>query len=195
MLKVYGIPQARPRRVLWALEEMGVAYENIPSKPRAPEVAALNGTGKVPVLVDDETVISDSVAILHYLTDKHGQFTHPAGSPERGRQDAITFGILDAIEGPLWMLGKHSFVLPEEHRVEAAKDSFRWEITRGFDWLAGVLGDGPFLMGDTMTVPDFIATHCGTWAENAKVPITQAPVKDYLDRMRARPVAAKVFAL
>lgn len=195
MLKLIGSPKTRVRRIVWALEEMGIAYENTPSTPRSPDVVALNGTGKIPVLVDGDTVISDSAAILHYLADKHGQFTYPAGSPERARQDAVTFGILDCLEGPLWMMAKHTFIHPEDRRVPEAKDSFRWEIGRGIDWVGKTLAAGPFLMGGEMTVPDFIATHCGNWAENAKVQIEHEGFKAYLDRMRERPAAKRAFAL
>jgi glutathione S-transferase len=33
--------------------------------------------------------------------------------------------------------------------------------------------DGPFLMGETMTIPDILLAHCGIWAIGAKFPIVE----------------------
>ena len=125
MYTVYGTPMTRSFRVLWALEEMGQPYELVKVPPQSPEVRALNFTGKVPVMTDGDAVIPDSVAIMTYLADKHGQLTAPAGTVERARQDAMTQMLVDDIDGVLWAAARHSFILPEEKRVPAVKDSLR----------------------------------------------------------------------
>ena len=176
------------------LEELGQPYDRIAAGPRAPEVLAHNPSGKVPVLLCEGNALTDSVAILQFLADRHGALTFPAGSLDRARQDGLTQFICDEMDALLWMAGRHSFVLPEEHRLPAIKDSLRWEFGRSLDRLAAHLGDGPFLMGDTMTVPDILAVHCLGWAVNAKFPPPQGALDDYMRRLRARPAYARATA-
>ena len=54
---------------------------------------------------------------------------------------------------------------------------------------------GPYLMGDTLTVPDLILCHCGGWAFNAKFPEPIPAFADYLDRLRARPAFKRAQAV
>lgn len=194
MIKIIGSIKTRTRRVLWALEEMGLDYEHHPHPPRSSEVRRLNPSGKVPVMIEDDAAIADSTAILHYLADKHGKLTYPAGTLERARQDVMTFRLLDEVEGPLWLAARHTFILPEEMRVPAIKDSLKWEFGKAIARFGVALGEGPFLMGDRMTIPDIIAAHCGNWADVAKFPIEDPAFSAYLDRMRARPAAQKLYA-
>lgn len=191
MLKVIGSVRSRGFRVLWMLEEIGMPYDHIVAGPRSPEALEVNSSGKVPVMVEDGTVITDSTAILTYLADKTGKLTFPAGTLERAKQDALTHFLLDEFDAALWMAARHTFVLPEEMRLPEIKTSLRWEFERSQSKLAERLHDGPFLMGDTMTIADIIATHCGNWAQNAKFPVTAPAFIDYLDRMRARPAFVK----
>ncbi len=183
---VYGAVRSRTFRVLWMLEELDITYLHIPMQPQSDEVRALTPSGKIPVLDVDGTYLSDSSAILTYLADSHGRFTCPAGSLDRARQDAFTFRILDEIEAPLWCAARHSFVLPEEARVPEIKPACRADyavaIARLFDEV-----EGPFLMGEEMTVPDFILGHCGGWARSANFPDPPQAFADYLDRLRDRP--------
>ncbi len=194
MLTLIGSKGTRTRRVIWALEELELAYEHQPHPPRSAEATRLNPSGKVPILIDGDAVITDSTAILHYLADRHGCLTFPAGTPERARQDGFTFRILDEIEGPLWTAARHSFVLPEEHRLPAIKDSLKWEFDVALKRLGKELGDGPFLMGEVLTVADIVLAHCLGWAEQAGFPVDAPGIADFLARMRARPAAVKAYS-
>jgi glutathione S-transferase len=191
---VIGDPKSRAARVLWMLEELGLPYEHIGAKPRAPEVMRVNPSGKVPVLLVDGQPITDSTAILTFLADSTGQMTAPAGSLTRARQDAITQAVLDELDAVLWTAARHSFILPPEQRVPAVKESLRWEFARNQKVLAQRLGEGPFLMGAELTVPDIILAHCGHWARAAKFDVTEPALVDYMDRMLARPAFARAQA-
>jgi glutathione S-transferase len=73
MLTIYGTKPSRVARCLWALEELGLAYAQVRvPDPRKPEFLALNPMAKVPVLVDGDFVLTESIAINAYLA---------AGSP------------------------------------------------------------------------------------------------------------------
>jgi glutathione S-transferase len=191
---VIGSTASRTARVLWMLEELGLPYTHVPASPRSPNVTSVNPAGKVPVLVEDATPITDSTAIIQYLADRHGDLTYPAGTLDRARQDSLTQFLLDEFDSALWMAARHSFILPEELRQSAVKDSLKWEFARSQKTLVARMGDGPFLMGARMTVPDIILTHCGVWAKTAKFPISEPKLSAYLDRLQARPAFRRAMA-
>jgi len=193
MYTVLGHLRSRTFRVVWALEELDQPYDLQQATPQSPEIRAVNPFGKIPALIDGDTTLTDSAAILTYLSDKYGALTHPAGTLERARQDALTFAILDEMEAPVWSYAKHSFAMPEEHRVPAVKDSLKWEFSRGTNALTQRLGEGPYLMGDTFTIADIIATHVGNWATKAGFPITD-DYTTYLNHTRARPAYQRADA-
>lgn len=190
---VIGNAQSRAARVLWMLEELELPYEHVVVKPHAQEVSQFNPTGKVPVLLVDGTPVTDSTAIIQFLADRHHQFTHPAGTLERARQDALTQCILDEFDAVLWVSARHSFILPEAQRVPAVKDSLRWEFARNQKLFVRRMGDGPFLMGDTMTVPDIVLAHCGIWARAAKFDIEEPKLHDYIASMTQRPALKRAL--
>lgn len=187
MYKVIGGIKSRAFRVLWMLEELGVPYDHEPAAPRSDQVRALNPAGKVPVLIDNGTPITDSTAILTYLADKHGALTHKAGTLDRARQDSLTQFLLDEFDANLWTASRHSFVLPEELRITGIKDTLKWEFERSQKTLVDRMSRDGFLMGDQMTIADIILTHCCGWAIVAKFPISEPRLQDYVDRMRKRP--------
>ncbi len=195
MYKVIGGVKSRALRVMWMLEELGQPYEHIAAAPRSAEVLAFNPAGKIPVLVDDGVPITDSLAIMTYLADKHGALTFAAGTLDRARQDSLTHFIMDELEGPLWMASRHTFILPEEHRMPAIKDSLKWEFERSQATLVTRMAeDGPFLMGETMTIADMLLAHIGGWAVTAKFPWTQQRLRDHTAMMRERDAFQRVMA-
>ncbi len=193
MYKLYGSVKSRAFRVLWMLEEIGEPFELINAAPHHPEVLALNTSGKIPVLVDGDAVITDSTAIITYLADKHGKFTHPAGTVERAQQDAMTQLLLDELDAVLWTAARHSFILPKDKRVPEVKDSLKWEFERNLERL-GKRIDGPFLQGEALTITDIVATHCLNWAMVAGFPVTDKTMRDYAREMRERPAFKRAMA-
>ncbi len=186
MYNVIGGAHNRSFRVIWMLEELGVPYQRTDAHPHDDIVSPHTPLGKLPVLLVDGRPMTDSVAIVTFLADHHKRFTFPAGTYERARQDGVTQQVVDEIEGLIWMSARHSFILPEELRVKEIKTSLRWEFERNIRKLSTRL-KGPFLMGEEMTVPDIIATHCLDWAQVAKFAVEDPQLLDYAARMRARP--------
>ncbi len=192
--KVIGATKSRTLRVLWMLEEIGAEYEHVPAAPRSEEVTRFNPAGKVPVLIADGVPISDSVAIMTFLGDRHQALTHAPGTIERARQDSLTQAIVDEFDAALWMAARHSFVLPDDMRMPGIKDSLRWEFERSQDgFVPRMAEDGPFLMGPEMTIPDILLAHCMSWAIAAKFPVTE-PFREHASRMRDRPAYARAAA-
>ena len=78
MIIVHHLNNSRSQRILWMLEEMGVAYEiahhqrDPVTRLAPPELLAVHPLGKSPVIVDDGQVVAESGAILEYLIERHG---------------------------------------------------------------------------------------------------------------------------
>ena len=74
-MKLYGFGPTRSLRALWGLKELGVEFEFIPVNLQAgahkrPEFLAINPAGKVPVLIDGDRHIWESLAIIEYVAEK-----------------------------------------------------------------------------------------------------------------------------
>lgn len=195
MYTVVGTLKTRAFRVVWMLEELGQPYTIEAVPPRAAKLAAINPSRKVPVLKDGDEAIIDSVAICQYLADKHGRLTFPAGTIVRAHQDSFTQFVVDEIESALWTAAKHTFILPEELRVDAVKPACKYDFDRAMVHLGARLGDRDYVMGDTFTVPDLIAGHCAGWAKTMGWAVPEGPVGAYFGRVNARPAALKVQAM
>ena len=92
------------------------------ARPHSDEVFKHNPLGKIPVLLDGETALTDSVAIMTYLADKHGRLAAPAGTKARAQQDAITNFLIDDLDNTLFQMSKHSFGYPEDLRLPQIRD-------------------------------------------------------------------------
>jgi len=195
MYQVIGTRASRAFRVLWLLEEMGQPYDHVAVAPRSKEALEANPSGKIPALRDGDEVLTDSTAIMTYLADKHGQFTHPAGTIARARQDALTHQILDDVDAVLWTAARHSFILPEEHRVPQVKEPLKWEYARNLERLSAGLQGRSFLMGEEMLVPDILLAHCLLWAGKAGFPEPDAVLAEYVARLTGREAFERAAAL
>ena len=90
-MKLYWSPQSRSFTALWALGEAGISYdrERIDIRnggQKAPAFRAINPMGKVPVLVDEGVVVTETAAICAHIADRvaNPQLAPLPGSPERG---------------------------------------------------------------------------------------------------------------
>jgi glutathione S-transferase len=106
MIRLYGSPISRAQRVMWMLEELGVAYEQLPAGAPSNlgptvsqnEVRRLYPSGKIPVLVDDDYAITESLAINLYLARKFSGEVSPATDEEWGRTFQWTSWVLDEVD-------------------------------------------------------------------------------------------------
>ncbi|MEM6308213.1 MAG: glutathione S-transferase family protein, partial [Pseudomonadota bacterium] len=187
MYTVIGNVKTRALRVTWTLEELGQPYDLIPAAPASDEAKQHVPTGKIPGLLLDGQIYTDSVAIMTFLADRHGALTYPAGTPDRMTQDGHIHFLNEEFDSLLWMASKHKFLLPKDLRVPAVRNGLEWDYQRSLDRLTDRLGDGPFLMGDTVTIADLLAAHCLNWAFASDFPAAPPVLADYARRMRHRP--------
>lgn len=186
MYRVIGTVKSRAFRVMWMLDELGQDYDVMTAPPRSDLARQYNPSGKIPALLDGDEVLTDSVAIMTYLADKHQKLTAPAGSPDRAHQDAMTFGLIDDMDALLWTAAKHGMIFPEEARVPQIIPSLQAEFERSAKALDAKLGENEFLMGEVMTIPDILAVHCIGWAFGVGFPPIPDRLKAYSKRLRAR---------
>ena len=93
MIVVHHLNNSRSQRVLWLLEELGVAYEiqryqrDAKTMLAPPELLSVHPLGKSPVLTDDDVTVAESGAIIEYLLDKYGdgRLVPPPGTEARRR--------------------------------------------------------------------------------------------------------------
>jgi glutathione S-transferase len=75
LIRLYHCADARSFRPLWALEELGLSYEltvmPFPPRYRAKEFMAINPLGTIPAFVDAATFMTESAAIVQYLTTRY----------------------------------------------------------------------------------------------------------------------------
>tara|TARA_Y200000002_G_scaffold253718_1_gene210275 strand:- start:670 stop:1257 length:588 start_codon:yes stop_codon:yes gene_type:complete len=194
MLQVFGRVKSRTFRVVWLLEELKTPYELIEVAPRSEEARKVYKNGKIPFILDNKILVSDSVAILTYLSDKHKNFTETPGSTVRAKQDAFTFRILDEFEALLWVAAKHTYIFPTEKKVPEIINILKWEFTRNQEKLVDEFSIENFLCGEKFLVPDILLVHCLVWAKSMDFPICDRLIK-YLDKLSCRPAYQKAFAL
>jgi glutathione S-transferase len=84
-------PFSRAAGTLWTLEEIGEPYELtfvdiMKGAQKSPPLVDLNPMGKVPVLVDGDTVVTENAAIALYLADRYasGRLAPRLDDPRRG---------------------------------------------------------------------------------------------------------------
>ena len=78
MIVVHHLNESRSQRILWLLEELGLAYEvrhyrrDARTRLAPPELAAVHALGKSPVVEDGELQLIESGAIVDYLIRHYG---------------------------------------------------------------------------------------------------------------------------
>ena len=192
-MKLYGYRNGRTLRAAWALEEVGAQYEYVEidlkrGEGQKPKFLEINPSGKVPVLDDGGTIITESAAICMHIAEKYPQsrLLPPIGTLERSQCYKWTSYIITELDTPLWTIAKHRFALPRERRVPAVIETAGWEFRTAVKVLAKGLGDRDYLVGDCLTVADIVAGHTLAWAKSARFPLGSEQLDRYLERLLAR---------
>lgn len=157
-LTIYGIAASRAFRVLWAAEELGLAYEHVAYRFDGPEIKsaaylAINPNGAIPAIVDDGLPLFESLAITLALARKAGRLW-----PATLRGEALAFqwtlwGATE-IEPTLGQWAYHTLLLPEAQRKPALAEEAAAKLPRRLDVLDGALARDAWLAGDSFTIAD-----------------------------------------
>ena len=199
MLELFGRFPTRSNRAQWALEELEVPYvfyqiDFAAGDANSDYFQELNPGGKIPVLRDENLVVTESGAICNYLGEKFpdSNLTPRGGTAERAKYDQWMFFVVSELEQPMWTKAKHKFALPKAQRVEGLNPTAEWEFDRASSVLAKGLGENEFIMGERFTMADILITHTLSWARVANFEIGQQNLIDYSDRNLARPAVKRM---
>jgi len=201
-MKLYGYRNGRTLRALWALEEVGARYEYVEvdvmsGHGQEPWFLQINPGGKVPVLDDGGTIITESAAICMHVAEKSpgSRLLPPAGTQDRTDCYKWISFILTELDAPLWTIAKHRFGLPRERRVPAVIETASWEFRTSVKILASALEDHPYLAAGSFTVADILAGHTLLWAKSARLPLDSNPLETYLEKLLTREAVIRARAL
>ena len=195
-LKIYGMARTRAFRALWVAMELGIDYEHIPVEigdagARTAEFLAINPNGRLPVIVDGDFVLFESLAITMYLAKKHGTGTL---YPSTIEGEALTmqwslWAVTEVDRGVnIWSL--HTIRLPKEEQNVAKLGV----LTAPFKVLDTAVSKHPYLLGDTFTVADLNVA--AVISRSVDMDLSANPnLKAWLYRCLERPRAKEALAL
>jgi len=206
-MKLYGFPPTRSVRVLWTLRELDVDFEFVNVDPsrgelRRPEFLAVNPAGKLPVLVDGDFVLTESVAIVLYLAEKYPEKgLLPAGLRARAEVNRWLLFCATELEQPLWRITRHRLLYPPEKRLAAEIPIAREDFLDMAAVLERHMEGRQFLVGDKATVADFVAAYTLDMASVMDelelldgLPRLRAFMERMYERPKAPPRIAQAFA-
>jgi glutathione S-transferase len=199
-MKLYGFGPARSLRALWSLKEVGADFEFVPvnlvaGEHRQPEFLALNPAGKVPVLVDGDTVIPESAAIVLYLAEKYPEKgLLPTDLMDRGQVYRWVMFAMTELEQPLWRIAKHTFILPEDKRLPQDVALASEDFAAMASVLEHHMEGRQFIVGDRISAADCVTAYLMDWANEQHLMDAFPNLRSYLHRMYARSTAPQRIA-
>lgn len=194
-MKLYEFAPTRSIRVRWMLQELGVNFEAVTvnlaaEEHRHPEFLKINPAGKVPVLVDGDLVLTESVAIVLYLAEK---YPHTGLIPTDLKQRSQVYRWLlftaTELEQPLWRISRHTALYPEHLRLTAEVSLARQDFTDMVAVLENRMQGCQFIVGNTVTIADFVCAYTLDWANEVGLLDDCPQLLRYLEQMYARPHA------
>ncbi|WP_447730192.1 glutathione S-transferase family protein [Pseudoxanthomonas suwonensis] len=199
---LYGSPSTASLVVHWLLIELGIEHELRQLdfdrlEQKSPEYLALNPAGRVPTLVIDGQVLTESAAIAMHLADLYPQadLAPAPGTPARGDYYRwICFCVYTLM--PHYRAWFYPHEPAGSAHVEAVKEQARTALEAAWQQVADYLErhGGPYMLGGQLTVLDFLLTMLMRWSRNMPRPTDRWPVLEaYALRMKARPSFAEVY--
>jgi glutathione S-transferase len=169
-LKLYYASPSRASVTMWMLEEVGEPYEiELLSLKNGdqhkPEYLAINPMGKVPTLVDGDTIVSEVSATCCYLADAY---------PKAGLAPAVS----NKLRGPYlkWLFFVPSCVEPAiidkaMNRPPPPRSTAGWA---DYDTVVEVLRDAtgkasPYLLGERFSAADVVVGASLRWTMKFKL--------------------------
>ena len=200
MITIYHLGVSQSDRVVWLMEELGLAYElqwfhrRKDNRLAPDEFLALHPAATAPVIRDGELVLAESPAILEYISQTYadGQLSKKPGEP--GYPEYLYWMNLNAnLQCGLFtrMAGG------AEPAIPALLETVNRRNEGYLNYLNDELGKHDFIVGDSLTCADIMAmwplTNLESYAGKA---IGDYPnIEAYIKRISARPAYQKAQQL
>lgn len=189
-------------KVIWTLEELKLPYERIDvggpfGKTDTPEYRAMNPTGLVPTLQEDNFTLWESNAIMRYLCGAQAPDTTlwPRDPQARARVDQWLDAQQTLMNRPQGVIFIGLVRTKPEARDNAAIARAIPEAARAYGMIAAELAKHPFITGEHLTLCDIAwGVHVHRWFtmefDRPEIPNLRA----WYERLQARPVYRKHIA-
>lgn len=193
-MKLYYSPGACSQAPHILLHELGLSHdaERVDLKSKILESGGsyldVNPKGSVPALeLDNGEVLTENSVILQYLGDRAGsEVLPPIGDFRRYR-------VLETVNYITTELHKSFSPLFNAAASDETKKFFREMLAKKFDHVERQLGQGPFAMGETLTIADPYLFVIAGWAD-AMIGLTNWPnLIAFRERMLQRPSVRHVL--
>jgi len=185
-----------------ALEEAGAEYEAVrlnfaDNDQRKPEYLKINPKGRVPALITDAGILTETPAILAYIAQVYPK---AALAP---LDDPFAFARLQSFNSYLCStahvnhahLSRGSRWADEASSIEDMKRKAPKVVGDSFALMESEMFAGPWVMGAAYTVADPYLFTVARWLERDNVDIARFPkIHDHHKRMAERPAVKKVLA-
>jgi glutathione S-transferase len=184
------------QKVIWLLEELGISYqrEDYGRQFNNTQDAAylkLNPNGKVPTLVDGDTVIWESNTILRYLCNKAGNTAfYPANPGQRSQVERWMDWQLASLNNPYLAIFKEAKKPAAERAASWAADAK--DLTAQLAILEKGMGGHSWLAGDAISLADFCLGPIVHRCLDFPVDLPALPgLRAWRDKVTARPAFQK----
>ena len=177
-----------------ALHEAGIAFEPVridfrDAEQTKPDYQAINPKGRVPALVTDQGILTETGAILEHVADIAPQAgLRPTDSFQAAKMREVMFYIASTMHvnhahGP-----RGNRWADTESAIADMKAKVPATMTDSAQHVENHVLKGPYVLGDALSLADpYLYVACG-WLEGDGVPVADFPkITAFLDAMRARP--------
>lgn len=191
MITVFG--EGRGFRVVWLLEEMGLAYKLRPVDLLAgvendAEFLAINPAGFIPAMQDGDVTMVESVAIMEYLMARHGP-TPLAPDPHDPAFPAyLQFLHLGeaGLAASLYLVVVSRDLAPEAERQNWGARKALEVFKSRLGLVTRQLARSPYLAGEAFTAADIVVTHALEFAQRTGAFVFGEAEQRYVARTSGR---------
>nr|WP_275936235.1 glutathione S-transferase family protein [Sorangium cellulosum] len=185
----------RDLRVRWALEEAGLAYEELLIWPgdQASEIHRdLQPFGQVPAYEEDGRVLFESGAIVLHIAERSDALL-PSDPGARARVRSWMFAALNTVEPPIQNLAEIDLFYPDEEWAKLRRPSAVEAVNRPLLKLSEQLEGREYLEG-RFTAADLLMTTVLRILRHTDLIATMPVLDAYQKRCEARPAFRKALA-
>lgn len=185
-----------------ALEATGAPYDAVrvnfkEQQQRSPEYLKINPKGRVPALVTDRGVLTETPALLQYI----GQtFPQAKLAP---LDDAFLLGKMNEFNSYLCSTvhvnhahgARASRWTDDAAAMETMKAKVPQTMSDAFQLIETQMLQGPWVLGERFSTSDFYLYTIARWLKGDSVDVNRFPkVADHMKRVEALPATQKVLA-